>query len=57
VYDDKEAEEKYLTLDQLGTVLKRLGEQLPGTNLDIFNVQILCLHVHLRMGEPGANIR
>ena len=53
MYDDKEAEEKYLTLDQLGTVLRRLGEQLPGTKLNIFNVQNL-MPVLLRMGEPGA---
>ena len=31
MYEDKEAEEKYLTLDQLGTVLRSLAEQLPGT--------------------------
>ena len=30
-YDDLEVEEKFLTLDELGTVLKRLSEQLPGT--------------------------
>jgi hypothetical protein len=30
VFDDPEAEKKYLTLDQLGFVLKHLSEQLPG---------------------------
>ena len=29
-YDDLEVEEKFLSLDELGTVLKRLSEQLPG---------------------------
>ena len=41
VYDDKEEEGKYLTLDQLGTVLRSLSELLPGiycsyTKLNIF---------------------
>ena len=41
VYDDKEAEGKYLTLDQLGSVLRSLSELLPGIycsylKLDIF---------------------
>lgn len=58
VYDDKETEEKYLTLDQLGTVLRRLtcSEQLPGTKLVIFDVQNL-MPVLLRMGEPEARFR
>ena len=30
IYNDKEAEGKYLTLDQLGTVLGKLSEQMPG---------------------------
>lgn len=30
IYDDPEANKKYLTLDQLGLVLKHLSEQLPG---------------------------
>jgi hypothetical protein len=30
IYTDKEAEGKYLTLDQLGSVLEKLSEELPG---------------------------
>ena len=33
IYDDNEANEKYLTLDQLGVVLKHLSEQLPGISI------------------------
>ncbi len=32
VFDDPEAEGKYLSLDQLGVVLKNLSQQLPGRN-------------------------
>ena len=38
VFDDPEAEKKYLTLDQLGVVLKHLGEQLPG-----ISVRLQCM--------------
>ena len=30
IYDDTEIEEKYLSLDDLGTVLQRLAVELPG---------------------------
>ena len=30
IYSDKEAEGKYLTLNQLGSVLGKLSEELPG---------------------------
>ena len=33
VFADPEAEKKYLTLDQLGVVLKHLSEQLPGISV------------------------
>ena len=33
MFDDPEAEKKYLTLDQLGFVLKHLSEQLPGISV------------------------
>ena len=38
IYNDNEAEENVLSLDELGTVLKRLSEQLPG----IYNRKTLC---------------
>lgn len=30
VYDDLASEDKYINLDQLGAVLRRLSEELPG---------------------------
>ena len=30
IYDDNQAEKKYLNLDELGVVLKSLGDQLSG---------------------------
>ena len=58
MYDDKETEEKYLTLDQLGTLLRRLSKELPGTV--VTQRYFLCPNftpILLRMDEPGANIQ
>ena len=50
VFDDPEAEKKYLTLDQLGFVLKHLSEQLPGISVrqdckevKLVNVTCFCI--------------